>query len=178
MYERYSWFCAARPRSAWSTSRSVRPGGSASGRRSRMSSGTMASMNASSDSYPSAASMPRVSSGLGPMWRVTKRSAGASEARTVGMCGMAWSSLTLLSDLFLIRLVAQQLIELRRILRAKLDHPARAVGFAIDERRVALERLVHLGHRAGEGCVQLRDGLHRLDRAEHVAACKHGADLG
>src|SRR5689334_17212032 len=29
--------------------------------------------------------MPRTSSGLGPMWRVAKRSAGAREARTVGM---------------------------------------------------------------------------------------------
>src|SRR6267143_3056609 len=170
MYERYSWFWAASPRSAWSTSRSVRPGGSASARRSRMSSGTTASMNASSDSYPSVASMPRVSSGLGPMWRVTKRSAGASAARTVGM--------TLLPDGLLVRLVAQQLLELRRRLRAELDHPARAVGIAIDERRVALERLVHLGYRAGERRVQLRHRLHRLDRAEHVAACQHGADLG
>src|SRR5256885_5458160 len=172
MYERYSWFCAARPRSAWSTSRSVRPGGSPSGRRRRMSSGTTASMNASSDSYPRVASMPRVSSGLGPMCRVTKRSAGASEARTVGICGMVWSSVTLLPDLLLIPLVAQQLVELRRSLRAQFDHPARASGIAIDDRRVALERFVHVGHRARAGRVQLRHRLHRLDLADPVSASK------
>src|SRR5438093_623595 len=170
IYDRYNWFWAARPRSAWRTSRSVRPGGSASGRRSRISSGTTASMNASSDSYPSVASMPRVSSGLGPMWRVTKRSAGASEERTVGM--------TLLPDVFLVRLTVQQLLELRGVFHAELDHPARAVGVAIHEGRIALERVVHVGHGAREGRVQLRHGLHGLDRAEHVAPPEDGADLG
>src|SRR5881397_3359538 len=45
-----------------------------------MSSGITASMKASSESYPNVASMPRVSSGLGPMWRVTKRSVGEGSA--------------------------------------------------------------------------------------------------
>src|SRR5437762_14287051 len=97
-----------------------------------MSSGITASIKASSESYPSVASMPRVLSGLGPIWRVTKRSAGASEARTVGM--------TLLPDVFLVRLTVQQLLELRGVCHAELDHPARAVGVAIDEGRSALER--------------------------------------
>src|SRR5438093_9625328 len=170
IYDRYNWFWAARPRSAWRTSRSVRPGGRARGGGSRISSGTTASMNASSDSYPSVASMLRVSSGLGPMWRVTKRSAGASEARTVGM--------TLLPDVFLVRLTVQQLLELRGVFHAELDHPARPVGVAIHEGRIALERGVHVGHGAPEGRVQLRHGLHGLDRAEHVAPPEDGADLG
>src|SRR5438552_2237879 len=127
-------------------------------------------MNASSDSYPSVASMPRVSSGLGPIWRVTKRSAGASEARTIVM--------TLLPDVFLVRLTVQQLLELRGVFHAELDHPARAVGVAIHEGRIALERVVHVGHGAREGRVQLRHGLHGLDRAEHVAPPEDGADLG
>src|SRR5207249_5345208 len=53
-----------------------------------------------------------------------------------------------LSDVFLIRLTAEQLVELRGILGPELDHPTRAVGVAIHERRVAVERLVYVGHRA------------------------------
>src|SRR2546425_12078185 len=52
-----------------------------------MSSGTTASMNASSESYPSVASMPRVSSGLGPMWRGGGRGAGGGGARGGGAGG-------------------------------------------------------------------------------------------
>src|SRR3989449_11759624 len=46
-----------------------------------MSSGITASMKASSESYPNVASMPRVSSGLGPMWRVTQRTGGGGGGR-------------------------------------------------------------------------------------------------
>src|SRR5881628_1869309 len=141
IYDRYNWFWAARPRSACSTSRSVRPGGSASGRRTRMSSGTTSSMNESSDSQPSVASIARVSSGLGPMCRVTKRSAGSREARAVGM---------LFANVFLVSLAAQQFFEFRRVLHAQPDHPAAAVGVAVHERRIALEHPVHFGNGARE----------------------------
>src|SRR5256884_1777107 len=208
IYDRYNWFWAARPRCAWSTSRSVRPGGSASGRRRRMSAGTTASMNASSDSYPSVASIPRVSSGLGPMWRVTKRSAGAREARTVDMDGRRWLLLTRgcataragarppargrrpasrswvrcqtasLRDVLLVRLAGEQLIDVRCVLHLQLDHPSRAVGIAVHERRIAFEGRVHFGDRARHRRVQLRHGLHRLDGAEYVPSPEGRAHLG
>src|SRR5438128_7751173 len=124
IYDRYNWFCAARPRSAWSTSRSVRPGGSASGRPSRMSAGTTLSMNSSSDAAPTSCSIARVSSGLGPMWRATKRSAGSREARAVGMME------GLFANLLLVLLAPQELGELFRIFDSEADHPALAVGVA------------------------------------------------
>src|SRR2546426_2798055 len=77
--------------------------------------------------------------------------------------------MTSLSDLFLVGLAVQQLLELPGVLGPDLDHPARAIRVAVHERGIAFERLVYLGHGPREGCVQLRDGLHRLDRAERVA---------
>ncbi len=49
MYERQTWFLAARRRSSASTSASERAGGKSSGRLSRMSGGTIASVKASSE---------------------------------------------------------------------------------------------------------------------------------
>src|SRR5436190_6073849 len=172
MWERYSWFCAASPRSAWSTSRSVRPGGSARGRPNRMSAGTTLSMNSSSDAAPTSYSIARVSSGLGPMWRVTKRSAGSSEARAVGMLE------GLFANLLLILLAPQQLVELFRTFHPEPDHPALAVGVAVHEGRVICQCRVDLGDRAGERGKELRDRLHRFDRPEHVHARERRPDLG
>src|SRR5437879_10877430 len=143
IYDRYNWFWAARPRNACSTSRSVRPGGSASGRASRMSAGTTVSMNSSSDAAPTSWSIARVSSGLGPMCRATNRSAGRREARGVGMME------GLFANMLRVLLAPQQVVELLRTLDAESDHPALAVGVAVYEGRVALERRGDVGHRAG-----------------------------
>src|SRR3989475_9677917 len=86
--------------------------------------------------------------------------------------------MTSLSDLLLVGLAVQQLLELPGVLGPELDHPARAIRVAVHERGIAFERLVYLGHGPREGCVQLRDGLHRLDRAERVATPEAGAHLG
>src|SRR5260370_10277006 len=82
------------------------------------------------------------------------------------------------ADVLLVRLAVEQLRELRRILHPQLDHPARTVGIAVHERRVSLKRRVHLGHRPRDRGVQLRDGFHRFDRAEHVLAREARSHLG
>src|SRR2546430_596893 len=137
-----------------------------------MSAGTTLSMNSSSDAAPTSCSIARVSSGLGPMWRATKRSAGSSEARAVGMMG------GLFANLLLVLLAPQELVELFRTLDPEPNHPALAVGVAVHEGRVTFQRRVDLGDRAGEGGKELRDGLHRFDRPEHVHARQRRPDLG
>src|SRR5207302_3368555 len=72
----------------------------------------------------------------------------------------------------------EQLIEVRGILDPELDHPTVAIGLAVHERRVAIERRVHFGDRARERREQLGHGLHRLDRAEGVHAPKARPNLG
>src|SRR2546425_12186176 len=136
-----------------------------------MSAGTTLSMNSSSDAAPTSCSIARVSSGLGPMWRATKRSAGSREARAVGMME------GLFANLLLVLLAPQELVELLRILDPEPDHPALAVGIAVDERGVAFQRRVDRRHCAGEGGVQLRDRLHGLDRPEHIHPPERGSQL-
>src|SRR6266487_4561231 len=80
------------------------------------------------------------------------------------------SDLSSLPDVLLVRLAREQLIDVRRVLHLELDHPARGVRIAVHERRIALEGRVYLGDRARHRRVQVRDGLHRLDGAEHVPA--------
>src|SRR5690242_21668728 len=108
-----------------------------------MSAGTTASMNVSSDSYPSDASMDRVSSGLGPMWRLAKRSAGASEARTVRMTGSLGEGVGLA--------------------RLEDDHPRTVSDTALELHRVGLDHVpgivVHWKHGVGP---------HQLHRAHRV----------
>src|SRR5256886_16649331 len=157
---------------SWSTSRSVRPGGSASGRPSRMSAGTTLSMNSSSDAALTSWSIVRVSSGLGPMWRATKRSAGSREARAVAMVER------LFANLLLVLLAPQEVVEFLRTLDPEPDHPALAVGVPVHEGRVTVGRRVDLRDRAGDGGKELRDRLHRLDRPEHVHARERRSDLG
>src|SRR5205809_2723599 len=150
-----------------------------------MPSGTTLSMNSSSDAQPTGCSIARVSSGLGPMWRATKRSAGSRDARAVGMSDVSLRALrkgcgtgrALCANMLLVLLAPQQLVELLRVLDPELDHPALAIGIAVDERGVGFERRVDRHHRAGEGGVQLRDRLHRLDRAEHIHPPERGAQL-
>src|SRR5207248_705601 len=84
-------------------------------------------------------SIARVSSGLGPMWRVTKRSAGSREARAVGMLE------GLFANMLLVLLAPQQLVELFRTLHPEPDHPALAVGVAVHDGRVICQRRVDLG---------------------------------
>ena len=65
---------SASSRSAAMASTSERAGGSASGSSRRIDSGTAASVNASSESYPSASSITACSAASGPMWRSSNRS--------------------------------------------------------------------------------------------------------
>ena len=78
MNERKIWFRPAILRNERNASISLRPRPSASGRRNRMLSGTVASISASSESYPRKRAMASTSAGRGPMWRGTKLSASVS----------------------------------------------------------------------------------------------------
>src|SRR2546425_9138066 len=93
-------------------------------------------MNSSSDAAPTSCSIARVSSGLGPMWRATKRSAGSREARAVGMME------GLFANLLLVLLAPQELVELFRILDPEPDHPALAVRS--EEHTSELQSLAYL----------------------------------
>src|SRR5437879_7577542 len=84
----------------------------------------------------------------------------------------------LFANMLRVLLAPQQVVELLRTLDAESDHPALAVGVAVYEGRVALERRVDLGHRAGERGKELRDRLHRFDRAEYIHARERRTDLG
>src|SRR5437899_11547533 len=103
-----------------------------------MSAGTTLSMNSSSDAALTSWSIVRVSSGLGPMWRATKRSAGSRGARAVGMME------GLFANLLLVLLAPQELVELFRCFDSEADHPALAVGVAVDEGSVTSGRRVEL----------------------------------
>src|SRR5438034_4428550 len=130
-----------------------------------MSAGTTPSMSSSSDAPPTVCSIARVSSGLGPMWRVTKRSAGSREARAVGMSDVSLRALrkgcgtgrALFANMLLVLLAPQELVELLRVLDPELDHPALAIGVAVDERGVACERRVDRRHRAEIGRASCRE---------------------
>src|SRR5438445_3781936 len=137
-----------------------------------MSAGTTLSMNSSSDAALTSWSIVPVTSGLGPMWRATKRSAGSREARAVAMVER------LFANLLLVLLAPQEVVEFLRTLDPEPDHPALAVGVPVHEGRVTVERRVDLRDRAGEGGKELRDRLHRLDRPEHVHARERRSDLG
>src|ERR1051325_6475253 len=97
----------------------------------------------------------------GPGWRLTKAIRATS-----------------FSNVLLVRLAGPQLLDVRRVLHLQLDHPPRAVGIAVHERRIAFQRRVHFGDRAGYRRVQIRHGLHCLDRAEDVPPAERRAYLG
>src|SRR5438477_12138282 len=110
-----------------------------------MSAGTTLSMNSSSDAALTSWSIVRVSSGLGPMWRATKRSAGSREARGVAMVER------LFANLLLVLLAPQEVVEFLRTLDPEPDHPAVAVGVPVLEGRVTVVRRVDLLGWAGWG---------------------------
>src|SRR2546422_5870598 len=83
----------------------------------------------------------------------------------------------LFANMLLVLLAPQELVELLRVLDPELDHPALAIGIAVDERGVAFQRRVDRRHCAGEGGVQLRDRLHGLDRPEHIHPPERGSQL-
>src|SRR5438445_582387 len=72
---------------------------------------------------------------------------------------MTEDPMTLGSNVLLVGVTPEQLIEFRHVLHAQLDHPARAVGIPVDERWIALEGRVPLGDGACHRRVQLRHGL-------------------
>ena len=85
MKERKTWFRLAISRKRRSASVSLRPGPSASGRFSRIDSGTVASMSASSEAKPTTAAIACTSASSGPMWRGRKESASSCDAGTFGV---------------------------------------------------------------------------------------------
>src|SRR3990172_4994353 len=87
---------------------------------------------------------------------------------------LAWS----VADVGGVLLGAEQLLQLARFPHSEPDHPSRAVRVLVDERRIVLERTVHLDHLAGDRAVQLRDRLHRLDGAERLHFAELSADGG
>src|SRR5690606_30327226 len=89
---RNTWFFDAIARTLASASTSVIGGGSASGSRMRIEPGTMASVIASSESWPTVRSMCAISASLGPMWRSPKASWCSSERREAGVLVMAGGS--------------------------------------------------------------------------------------
>jgi membrane-bound ClpP family serine protease len=69
---RNTWFLSAMARILASASTSVMASGSASGAADLMLAGTMASVSASSESWPTTRSMCAISASFGPMWRSRK----------------------------------------------------------------------------------------------------------
>ncbi len=80
MKERNTLFLPAIARSRESASASVIGPGSDIGRARRIASGTTASISASIESNPSAASISCASSGEGPMWRARNASCASSDS--------------------------------------------------------------------------------------------------
>src|SRR5437879_712515 len=143
-----------------------------------MSAGTTLSMNSSSDAALTSWSIVRVSSGLGPMWRATKRSAGSREARAVAMVERLFANLRLgllapqevveflrtrrsdpghactgVGGRVLVRspLPRQSAFNSLRTLSPNPDHPTPAEGFPFPKGRSTADARVNLGHGAGEG---------------------------
>src|SRR5258706_6428423 len=83
-----------------------------------------------------------------------------------------------LSNLLRVRVGAEQPLQFFRVLALHLDHPTFAVGIAVHERRISLERLIGFDDRAGDRAVQLRHRLDRLDRAEDVVLLELRRRLG
>ncbi len=71
----------------------------------------------------------------------------------------------------------EELLGLALILEAEADHPAVAVRIGVHESGLLVEALVDGDDFAAQGGEELRDGLHRLDRAEDVHAPEGVADL-
>src|SRR6266487_3163147 len=83
-----------------------------------------------------------------------------------------------LSNMLRVRVGAEQPLQFFRVRDLHLDHPPFAVGIAVHERRISLERLVGFDDRAGERAVELRYRLDRLDRAEDVVLLELHGRLG
>src|SRR5690606_25228311 len=81
---RNTWLRSAMARILASASTSVTGAGRASASPERIEPGTMASVIASSDGWPTTRSMCAISASLGPMWRETKASWCSSERREAG----------------------------------------------------------------------------------------------
>src|SRR5947208_17041180 len=110
-----------------------------------MSAGTTLSMNSSSDAALTSWSIVRVSSGLGPMWRATKRSAGSREARAVAMVER------LFANLLLVLLAPQEAVEFLRTLDPQPHPPALAVRVRVLGRGLTVEPRADLRARSAQG---------------------------
>src|SRR6476661_2786288 len=71
-----------------------------------------------------------------------------------------------LSDVRPVRLGGKQLFQRSGVRYFKLDHPAGAIGVAIDDARVLVQLGVHLNDLTSDRAVELGDRLHRLDFPE------------
>src|SRR5262245_5250910 len=71
-----------------------------------------------------------------------------------------------LADMLRVRIRAQQPLQFFGVRDLHFDHPALAVGIAVDECGILLEGLIRLENGPANRCVQLGDRFHRFDRSE------------
>src|SRR6185312_12376389 len=83
----------------------------------------------------------------------------------------------LMPQVRLVRVRVEQRLLLAVVLELELDHPAVAVGRRVDECRFLVEAVIDRDDFARQRRIQLGDGLHRFDGAEHVVLVERRADL-
>src|SRR5687767_3691190 len=92
--------------------------------------------------------------------------------------GSLWpTATTLLTDLLLVRPGVHEPVDLGRVVRPDFDHPAGAVGIAVDESRLLVETVIDGGHFTRDRREQLRHRFHGLDSSEHIVLRELGADF-
>src|SRR4051794_20648047 len=77
-----------------------------------------------------------------------------------------------------IRLGREQILEHAGIRDLELYHPPATIGIPIDDTRVVIQRGIHLDDLAGNGTVELGDGLDRFDLAEALMGVEPVAWFG
>src|SRR2546425_542427 len=83
-----------------------------------------------------------------------------------------------LSNMLRVRVGAEQPLQFFGVFELHLDHPPLAVGIAVYECRVSLERLVCFYNGTTDGRIQLRHRLDGLDRPEDVVLLERGRRFG
>src|SRR5450759_5215357 len=80
-------------------------------------------------------------------------------------------------DMLSVGVGLHQGIDLRRVARLDLDHPARAVGIGVHQRGLLVEPLVDRDDLARDWREQLGHRLHRFDRPEHIVLAEFRPDF-
>src|SRR5690606_4725696 len=159
------FFTTLRPMMAFSSasaSDSLSGAGRSSARFRRIDAGTAWVMRVSMEGRPSAASIARSSSSLGPIWRATK-------GRTCWVIALSYQ--------FVVTGLVEETGKLAFIGKLQLEQPAFAFRSLIDKSRIACDGFIDFDHFAIDRRINVGSGLDRFHNHNALALGCRAADV-